>query len=100
MGAEVTGRPGFGSWGCFCPDSNHLRSPNLRHSKDVLFPPRQQMASHHLLKFHGTRRCLNELVVTPQRKTTRSDSQLDKWPGNTLVEVAEGSILYTKINMK
>lgn len=54
-------------------------SPNLRHSKDVLFLLRQQMASHHFLKCPGTRRCLNGTVITPQRKTTRDDSQPEKW---------------------
>lgn len=52
------------------------------------------------LKFQRTRRCLNESEVTPQRKTIWSDSQLEKWPGNALVEVAQGPILGTKINTK
>lgn len=56
-------------------------SPNLRHSKDVLFLLRQQMASHHFPKCPGTRRCLTEAVITPQRKTTRDDSQTEKWQG-------------------
>lgn len=37
------------------------------------------MASHHFLKCPGTRRCLNGTVITPQRKTTRDDSQPGKW---------------------
>lgn len=45
-------------------DSNlNLTSQNLRHSKDALFPLRQQMARRHFLNCPGSRRCLNEATL-------------------------------------